>query len=116
MNLSQILNYAEKNNCQTETNFAHSYICPITRRYEKPESISIKHIQSSVNRETQNWSYVGIQIKTRWSTQFYWFVNYDLSDSDFWHFEHIYNQNTGQTIRGWKKASQLMNKMQKLSK
>ena len=116
MTLSQILNYAKQNDFQTELNFSHSYICPITRRYKKPESISIKHIQSTLNRETQNWSYVGIQIKTRWSIQFYWFVCYDLLDSDFWHYEHTYNQNTGQTIRGWKKACKLMNKMQKLSK
>lgn len=111
MQLSQILNYAEKNNCQTELNSAHSFIDRITMRYDKPKSISKEHVRCSSDKKTQHESYVGIQIKTRWSTIYYWFICYHTNNDNEYHFEHSYNQNTGQTIRGRQKAYRLIDKI-----
>lgn len=113
MNLSQILNYAEKNNCQTEINFAHSFIDRQAMRYDKPKSISKEHIRCEWDKKTQDESYVGIQIKTRWSTMYYWFICYhNEATQNTYHFDHAYNQNTGQTIRGRRRAFQLMDKIE----
>jgi len=117
MNLSQILNYAKENNCNIETNFPQSYIDPTMMRIKKYESISKHHVRFDWDIKTQDETHVGIQIKTRWSTMYYWFTCYNNeSHPDSFHPAHIYNQNTGQTIRSYNKAFKLMDKIENFKK
>lgn len=117
MNLSQILNYAKENNCNIETDFPQSYIDPTMMRIKKFKSISKHHVNHDWDIKTEYDTHVGIQIKTRWSTMYYWFTCYNTkATQDSYHFDHIYNQNTGQTLRGFRKAFNLMNKIETFSK
>jgi len=117
MTLSQILNYAEKNNCQTEIDFPQSYIDRTMMRIKKFKSISKHHVTYDWDIKTQDETHVGIQIKTRYSTMYYWFTCYNNETTpNTFHFDHIYNQNTGQTLRSYNKAFKLMDKIENFSK
>ena len=114
MTITQILNFAENTNTRIELNGAHSYISR-AGRFDKPASISKEHVRfPNLDRETQELTYVGIEVKTRYSDQYYWFMTFDdVNDPDaYWFFDHAYNRNTGQSVK--KKGQRVYNLIDKI--
>ena len=83
----------------------------------RPKSISKEHLRfPDQDRKTQTRSYVGVEVKTRYSDQYYWFMTFDdINDPNaYWFFDHRYNRNTGQTIK--KRGRVVWNLIDKIEK
>ena len=127
MTINQILNYSNETSTPIEMNGARSYLKKTascisgefynkeTGRMIKPASISAKHLRfPNLDRETQELTYVGIEVKTRYSDQYYWFMTFDdVNDPDaYWFFDHAYNRNTGQSVK--RKGKRVYNLISKI--
>tara|TARA_B110000858_G_scaffold185934_1_gene228573 strand:+ start:637 stop:1032 length:396 start_codon:yes stop_codon:yes gene_type:complete len=128
MTITQILNYSNETNTPIELQGAKSYLKKTascisgeiwneeTRRMIKPASISAKHLRfPDMDIETQDLTYVGIQVRTRYSEQYYWFKCFeDINDPDaYWFFDHTYNRNNGQITKAkGMRVYKLMEKIQ----
>jgi len=127
MTITQILNFGKNTNTTIELNGARSYLkrtasCisgelydKATNRFIKPKSISAKHLRfPELDRETQNRTFVGIEVRTRYSDQYYWFMTFDdVNDPDaYWFFDHAYNRNTGQSVK--KRGKRVLNLISKI--
>lgn len=115
MTINQILNYTQGTNTPFELQGAKSYIERHALRINKPASISTKHLRyPNLDVVTQNISYVGIEVKTRYSEQYYWFMTFDdVNDPDaYWFFDHAYNRNNGQITK--KKGARVYKLIEKI--
>ena len=127
MTISQILNFGKNTNTRIELNGACSYLKRTascisgeiydkeTNRMIKPKSISAKHLRfPEMDRQTQDRTFVGIEVRTRYSDQYYWFMTFDdVNDPDaYWFFDHAYNRNTGQSVK--KKGQRVYNLIDKI--
>lgn len=129
MTITQILNYTQETNTPFELQGAKSYLKKTascisgefynkeTGRMIKPASISAKHLRfPDLDRNTQNRTFVGIEVRTRYSEQYYWFMTFDdVNDPNaYWFFDHAYNRNNAQiTKKPGKRVRKLVETIEK---
>ncbi len=120
MTISQILNFGKNTNTRIDLNGACSYLCATAScvsgdLLKRPASISKDHLRfPEFDRRTQDKTYVGVEVRTRYSDQYYWFMTFDdVNDPDaYWFFDHAYNRNTGQSVK--KKGTRVYNLINKI--
>lgn len=120
MTIQEILNYGKNTNTPIELNGACSYLgrtafCISGDLKKRPASICKNHLRfPNQDIKTQRHSYVGIEVKTKYSEQYYWFKTYsDINDENaYWFFDHAYNRNNG--ISTYRKGKRVWNLIMKI--